>query len=1038
MAILRTDWLHAAGVFRELGDDAPKPVLNAGFDSIARNALGDYTLICNESISDQESQCNAWAGPNELVICGAMVTEPGKVRVRCYNLSGAPVDPITLNVEIKQLQTGPEGDGILPPTPTPPTPPGPGLSVNSSIIWRPGSPSSGNSFQTWAEIEPLIASTQGFLTIYVDAPGAVAHVPSTADTEAFARLIFQAYPPNTTNQAPTVQIDNGGRLRNPAQFVGVQLKAAPTATIPVLGTIDGAEIIFREGASLSLEPGAAVPAVQLQGNFQEVAFALGSRPENNSGNPALSVIDIPTPGNTAILGVYAELGNSGPPQVPSNLIQGPAGVTLVWVYDSSGAPVAQPNFAGTVAALPADWALGTAYDDALIAPALGATNVQAAIDALKVLVAAAVGPIANLRWVSPASGNDLTGNGSIAKPFATVTAAYASITDAAPTKRYAIMVTGRMTEGVPIAMKANVYIVGTNGVFSSRVQAASWALDASWTPAGDCRGGFIGCTVAGNIVADFRGLSSNEGKFAFFGCWVNGSFTMTAFSLINQLIVENSRTFGAWNIEGSYSGRNNYWGGSFAIAEDLTNGTRFQLESDNDHFESGCALDCNNSTANVAVMRAGTCAQLTTTRQAGGTGSIALSATADFLSGTVTLDPSTTLTQLTAAKAIAFAPAGTANPSTEAQTAITVAGALPSFVYDPFGVAGGTTYTSLLALLAAAALIPGSKNIEMRNAFPVLPVGTYDFTNCEVRGQSKGVTLTFPAGARIAAAAGPFLSGLPSKITDINFAFDGGGADAGNFCTLPSNNEITLQLEDADLIASAGAAGGSMFKIDATTQLSLTLLGSSKVLQNSEVAGWNMFRGPGGSQLNVYMACGIDGGIASEAPSMLGDVVSAVFSGIGRFAGVSKYTQTVGEVYYSRAQFYFDGGSGLWLTRPDARNITARSGNLAADQNNYALPDLAAAAVVYLTPTVPNVNISGFDSAPARVQYGVAPQPRTVINNGTGNANLLNASGLSLPYNQIKTSTGATAVLGPGQMGTLIYEHTGNPATGFWRFAKMA
>ena len=1294
MAILRTDWLHAAAVFRDLGNDEPTPVLNAGFDRFIRNGVGDYTLICNESISDAESQCNAWAGPNELLFCGAMVTEPGKLRVRCYDLIGVAADPITLNVEIKQLQTGPAGDGVLPPAPTPPAPPGPGITVNSSIIWRPSAPSSGNTFQTWAEIEPLIASTQGFLTIYLDAPGGVCTVPSIADTECFGRLTFQVYPPQTTVQPPTLQIDDGGRLRNPGQFSGILVKTAPTDQPSILGNLAAAEIVFRDGSLLSLEPGATVPAVQLLGTFQEVAFAFGSRLENNSGNPALSVIDVPTPGNVVIFGVLGELGNSGPPQMPSTAIQGPAGVTVVWVSDASCAVVAQTNFLGTLQALPADWALGVGYDDSalpplgatnvqtaldalkaktaltfvvwrpslpssgyfvqtwaeveaaiaatagfltvyldepggvnqvpatattdcsrvqfavfpgnlgatleiadggyirnplsfsgvtvwgaftsqsgvvldvdgqtcefrnnsrlqvngggavptlamqgngqtlrfldtsrmenasggsarvvscptagnvyfldwllrfrgnwpnnpdpipadciegpagatlawvsdasaaavpqpffagtvienlidqaagvlyddtLTAPPLGATNVQGAIDALKVLLTLGL-PIANLRYVSPASGNDLTGTGSIAKPFATVTRAYTSITDAAPTKRYGILVTGRMTEAATITMKANVYVIGTNGPFSSRVQAFAWVLDASWTPAGDNRGGFLNCTVAGAVNVNWWNVTSNEGKFAFFGCWVNDPCNVVAFSLINQLIVENTRTFSAWSLEGSYSGRNNYWGGVVSFNESNNNGTRFQCESDNDHFESGLSLQCNNSTANVANLRAGSCAQLATARNPGGTGTITISATADFLSQTVNLGPGgfTSLTLLTMAKAIGFTPAGTANPSTEAQTAITVAGALPSFVYDPFAPSSsGNVYTSLLALLAAAALIPGTKNIEMRNAFPVLPVGTYDFTDCEVRGQTKGVTLQFPAGARIAAAAGPFLSGLPSKITDINFEFLGAGTDAGDFCTLPSNNEITLQLEDADLIASAGAAGGSMFKVSSTTQFSLSLLGSSKISIASAVAGWNMFRGPGGATLNVYMSCGIDGGVVTEDPSLLGDVISAVFSGIGQFNGVSHYTQTVGEVYYSRAAFYLDGG-GLWQNRADARNITSKPAGLAADQNNYAPADLAACSVLYLKPTVANVNISGFESAIGRVQYGVAPQPRLVVNNGTGNASILNASGLSLPYNQVKTSTGATAVLAPNQMGILVYETTGNPATGFWRFAKLA
>ncbi len=131
MALLRTDWLHAAGVFRGL-QSGGVPIINQGFESLTRNGAGDYTLRCNESIADEEAQCSAWAGPNELMICGALITAPGVLRVLCYDLTGAPTDPITLNLEIKQLQTGPAGDGVLP---APPAPPVPSASQTLQAYW---------------------------------------------------------------------------------------------------------------------------------------------------------------------------------------------------------------------------------------------------------------------------------------------------------------------------------------------------------------------------------------------------------------------------------------------------------------------------------------------------------------------------------------------------------------------------------------------------------------------------------------------------------------------------------------------------------------------------------------------------------------------------------------------------------------------------------------------------------------------------------------------------------------------------------------
>lgn len=119
MSIQRTDWLHAAGVFRDLAAPSVSVINQDGFSGFVRNGVGDYTLQTTEDIGDREAQCDAWCGPNELGICGAMITAPGVLRVLCYDTLGNPRDPITLNVEVKQLHAGPPGNGALPPVPPP-------------------------------------------------------------------------------------------------------------------------------------------------------------------------------------------------------------------------------------------------------------------------------------------------------------------------------------------------------------------------------------------------------------------------------------------------------------------------------------------------------------------------------------------------------------------------------------------------------------------------------------------------------------------------------------------------------------------------------------------------------------------------------------------------------------------------------------------------------------------------------------------------------------------------------------------------------
>src|SRR5690606_29656035 len=77
------------------------------------------------------------------------------------------------------------------------------------------------------------------------------------------------------------------------------------------------------------------------------------------------------------------------------------------------------------------------------------------------------------------AGDDLTGDGSECRPFLTVTAAMASITDASPVKRYAIMIgPGSYTEPL-IHLKANVQLIGASTLLT-RLSIPFDILDPSW------------------------------------------------------------------------------------------------------------------------------------------------------------------------------------------------------------------------------------------------------------------------------------------------------------------------------------------------------------------------------------------------------------------------------------------------------------------------------------------------------------------------------------------------------------------------------
>lgn len=236
------------------------------------------------------------------------------------------------------------------------------------------------------------------------------------------------------------------------------------------------------------------------------------------------------------------------------------------------------------------------------------------------------------------NGSDSTGNGSILRPYASVTAAMAAITTAAPTKRFCIFVTGRVTEAGAVVMKPNVFVVGTDPQ-NTRCSATSWTIDAAWTPAGDNRAGFLNITVNGAVTIDFNAVSSNEGKFYFNNTWVNSAVTFTRFSSINQIFVTQCLTFAAWTFNGCVVlSQTTLYQAAVAFVDGPSSGA-FSLESCNDLFLSSLSLTRTASTSDGTLLNS-YCAALTIA------GAITVTATPTAIPAAPTLSGGAVLTPL--------------------------------------------------------------------------------------------------------------------------------------------------------------------------------------------------------------------------------------------------------------------------------------------------------------------------------------------------------------------------------------------------------
>lgn len=141
-------------------------------------------------------------------------------------------------------------------------------------------------------------------------------------------------------------------------------------------------------------------------------------------------------------------------------------------------------------------------------------------------------------------GSDISGDGSFNKPFATINAACTlirSFANASTTNRYTVLVgTGRYTEA--LTMSEWTFVVG-DSCEGTRVTFTSFTLGADFTPNVDHRCGFQSMTISGGKTIDFNAVSSNQGKIRFDNVTFNDKWTFTAFSAINQVLLNDCFLF---------------------------------------------------------------------------------------------------------------------------------------------------------------------------------------------------------------------------------------------------------------------------------------------------------------------------------------------------------------------------------------------------------------------------------------------------------------------------------------------------------------
>lgn len=156
----------------------------------------------------------------------------------------------------------------------------------------------------------------------------------------------------------------------------------------------------------------------------------------------------------------------------------------------------------------------------------------------------------NLVHVSK-SGSDVTGTGGQHKPFASVAAALASITDASPNKRYAIKVEAGAYTETNLALKANVFIMGDQKE-ATRITASSLTLASDFSGSADNRSGMARLSIlTANPNFDWASVTSAAGKLYFAEVSFGGSVTLKGHNnAIAQAMFDSCVFFSNFTVSG--------------------------------------------------------------------------------------------------------------------------------------------------------------------------------------------------------------------------------------------------------------------------------------------------------------------------------------------------------------------------------------------------------------------------------------------------------------------------------------------------------
>jgi hypothetical protein len=230
------------------------------------------------------------------------------------------------------------------------------VTTAGAVIYRPGVASSGMFLATWAEVQSVVARTNGAVIVYVDdSVVSPALVPgATGITDCEGRVELRPFAVDAINYT-VLQVEDGATLRNLMSVNGMELRSNCQSATPSLDWTATANGPFLElqneailsNASTATQPGIVVP---LGATWDFFGGAGGFFLELNA--PAVPLVNLSTATSTLNVTAYESS------IVPSGFLSG-VGI-LNFFYDTTTANElsppfvfpAQPAFTGTTQLFP--------------------------------------------------------------------------------------------------------------------------------------------------------------------------------------------------------------------------------------------------------------------------------------------------------------------------------------------------------------------------------------------------------------------------------------------------------------------------------------------------------------------------------------------------------------------------------------------------------------------------------------------------------------------------------------------------------------